>query len=79
MKNDNSKRSKKQISLLQSWKKEKFYQNYFTFLVLQYNLIDYTKDKRMIFLYAVPTLGIENNYFYTRHPNNNDRWTIPMT
>ena len=36
------------------------------------------KDKRMITLYAVPIsfwpiLGKENQYFYTRHPNNNDR------
>ena len=33
----------------------------------------------MIILYAVPislwpTLSKENRYFYTRHPNNNDRW-----
>ena len=33
----------------------------------------------MIILYAVPIslwpmLGKENRYFYTRHPNNNDRW-----
>ena len=36
------------------------------------------KDKRMIILYAVPIslrpmLGKENRYFYTNHPNNNDR------
>ena len=39
------------------------------------------KDKRMIILYAVPislwpTLDKENRYFYTRDPNNNDRWYI---
>ena len=33
----------------------------------------------MIIIYALPisfwpTLGKENRYFYTRHPNNNDRW-----
>jgi hypothetical protein len=36
------------------------------------------KDKRVISLDAVPVslwpaLGKENWYFYTRHPNNNDR------
>ena len=37
------------------------------------------KDKRMLILYSVPislwpTLGKENRYLYTRHPNNNYRW-----
>ena len=36
---------------------------------------------RIIILYAVPislwpTLGKENRYFYTRHPNTNDRCLI---
>ena len=37
------------------------------------------KNKRMIILYAVPIslwpmLGKENQYFFFRHPHNNDRW-----
>ena len=37
----------------------------------------------MIILYAVPisllsTLGKENRYFYTRHPNINDRWLYTL-
>ena len=41
-------------------------------------LFNITKSKRMIILYSVPIslwpmLGKENRYFYTRHPNNNDR------
>ena len=42
-------------------------------------ILENTKDKRMIILYAVPIslkpmLGKENRFIYTRLSNNNDRW-----
>ena len=48
-------------------------------MVSYVDIIDKCKDIRIIILYAVPislwpTLGKENRYFYTRHPNTNDRW-----
>ena len=70
---------KKQISLLQSWKKEKFYQNYFTFLVLQYNFDRLYQGQKDDFSICGAYARHRKPVFYTRHPNNNDRWTIPMT
>ena len=54
------------------------------YIIIKYVYYHITKDKRMIILYAVPislwpTLGKENCYFYTRHPNNNDLCILPNT
>ena len=42
---------------------------------------EFTKDKRMIILHAMPIslwpmLGKEKRYFYTRYSDNNDLWNL---